>query len=212
MADVEPVDPGSGNLSPPRAHELPPGYPREYETDLVLRDGRRVFVRPILPGDSAAIARAIRYADPETLYRRFLAERPHITPALLDRLTIVDYVHRLALVAADPLTSTGVAVARYSEVEPGVAEVAVVVDPGWRRLGLATALIGMLGRAGLRCGVRTFTAYHLAENRAVSALCHLVPGGHSRVSDGVCEYRVDLDRALFDAAGTQGPAGRPTTS
>ena len=171
----------------------PPGYPREYERHLTLGDGRRVFVRPVVPGDSAAIAAAIRHADPETLYRRFLTERPHITQAVLTRMTTLDYVHQFALVAADPDTCHGVAVARYTEVEPGVADVAVVVDPAWRRIGLATALVELLAQAALDRGVHTFTAYHLADNQPVSALCRLGRGGHARVRDGIAEDTVELD-------------------
>lgn len=171
----------------------PPGYPREYERHLTLRDGRRVFVRPLVPGDSAAIAAAIRHADPETLYRRFLTERPHLNQAVLTQLTTLDYVHQFALVAADPSTCHGVAVARYTEVEPGVADVAVVVDPAWRRIGLATALIEMLAQAALDRGVHTFTAYHLADNQPVSALYRLGRGGHASVREGIAEYTVDLD-------------------
>ena len=211
MVGVPPVEPPADSDTRPHPYDPPPGYPREYERDLVLRDGRHVSIRPIVPSDSSAIEMAIRHADPETLYHRFLTERPHLTPTLLARLTTLDYIHRFALVAVDPRTGHGLAVARYSEVEPGVADVAVVVDPAWRRVGLATALIETLGRAAVDRGVRTFTAYHLAENRPVSALCHLVPGGHARVHDGIVEYSVNLDPAQLNAARTA-EQGRPTSA
>lgn len=35
--------------------ELPPGYPREWEADVVLRDGSVAQVRPITPDDTEAI-------------------------------------------------------------------------------------------------------------------------------------------------------------
>ena len=38
----------------------PPGYPSEYEVELVLSDGREVSVRPILPSDAAELAVAFR--------------------------------------------------------------------------------------------------------------------------------------------------------
>lgn len=166
----------------------------------MLRDGRRVYVRPIVPSDAQALATAIREADPETLYHRFFTARPHITPAILARLTTLDYLHRFALIAADPSTGRGVAVARYSEVEAGSADVAIVVDPAWRRVGLATALIEILARAALDRGVHTFTADYLAENEPVSALCHLTGGGHAHVHEGIAEYAVDLDREQVNAA------------
>src|SRR6516164_8635881 len=95
----------------PEPGELPPGYPTEYQQKEVLRDGRRVLIRPILPGDAPELAEAIATADPDTLRRRFLGGPPRVTPALLAHLTVVDYVRRFALVAIDPVTGRGVAVA-----------------------------------------------------------------------------------------------------
>jgi hypothetical protein len=64
----------------PEPGELPPGYPTEYQREEVLRDGRWVFVRPILPGDAPELAEVIKTADAETLRRRFLGGPPQMTP------------------------------------------------------------------------------------------------------------------------------------
>ena len=64
----------------PEPGELPPGYPEKYQQEEVLQDGRRVFIRPILPGDAAELAEAIKTADAETLRRRFLGGPPQMTP------------------------------------------------------------------------------------------------------------------------------------
>jgi hypothetical protein len=117
-----------------RPVEVPPGYPREYERELRLRDGRIVWVRPVLPTDAPQLGEAIRTADPETLRRRFLGGPPHVTPALLVHLSIVDYQRRFALVAMDSATAHGIAIARYEQMEEAVAEVAVAVDAAYRSL------------------------------------------------------------------------------
>ena len=150
--------------------KLPPGYPAGYEQDVVLRDGRRVVIRPILPSDAPELASAIGAADPDTLRRRFLGAPPGVTAGLLEHLTVVDYVHRFALVARDPVTGRGVAIARYEPAGPGTAEFAVVVAPDWRRAGLATVLILMLSKAAAERGMHTISACYLAENRPVAAL------------------------------------------
>jgi RimJ/RimL family protein N-acetyltransferase len=65
----------------------------------------------------------------------------------------------------------GIAVARYEAIgEPGVAEIAVVVDPAWRRAGLATALVRMLAEAAVAHGFTRFTATYLADNVPVEEL------------------------------------------
>jgi len=180
---------------------LPAGYPTGLRRRLRLRDRREVLVRPILPSDAAELAEAFRRADPDTLYRRFLSGSPQVTERLLRHLTVVDYVRRLALVAADAETGTGVAVARYEPQGDGVAEVAVAVDPGWRRVGLATALVELLAEAALDRGVHTFTVTYLAENRPVSSLVSGATGpGLRRIRDGIAECAIALDRERVEAA------------
>ena len=181
--------------------EVPPGYPREYERRLRLRDGREAWVRPVVPADAPQLAAAIRAADADTLRSRFLGGPPRVTAKLLARLTTLDYVRRFALVAADAHTGRGVAVARYEPLEHGVADVAVVVDPGWRRAGLATALIEMLATAALDRGVHAFSSSYLAENRPVAALLAGAGGaGTQTITDGIAEFVVALDRQRVAAA------------
>lgn len=189
------------DLTPRRAH-WPPGYPAEYRQQVTLRDGRRVLIRPVLPSDAPELAEAIKTADPETLHRRFLGGPPPITTALLEHLTTVDYVRRFALVAIDPATQRGVAIARYEQVRDDVAEVAVVVTPAWRRAGLATTLILFLAKAAVDRGIHTFSASYLAENRAIAALATDVGGlANQLIEQGIAEFSFALDGEPPPAAG-----------
>ncbi len=199
-----------------RPESPPPGYPEDYPRTVRLRDGRHVLIRPILPSDAPELGHAIRAADPDTLRRRFLGGAPTVTPALLSYLTEVDYVHRFALVAIDPATDTGVAIARYEQTGGDVAEIAVVVTPCWRRAGLATELIFLLAEAALAHGIRTFTASYVAENRPVAALVKDAGGLSSQViRQGIAEFSVALERhhaagqaAARRAGDTRSHAGR----
>lgn len=185
----------------PHPRDVPARYPREFERRLALRDAREVVVRPIVPADAAQLAEAFRAADADTLRRRFLSTPPRLTPALLTHLTTVDYVRRFALVAADARTGRGVAIARFEPLSEGVAEVAVVVDPAWRRIGLATALVELLAEAALDRGVHSFSATYLAENRPVAAMRELAGGtGRHLIRQGIAEFAVALDREQVAAA------------
>jgi GNAT superfamily N-acetyltransferase len=178
----------------------PPGYPREYQRLVTLHDGRRVAIRPILPSDATGLAEAIRTADAETVRRRFLGSRPQVTPELVKHLTTVDYIRRFALVAIDPASQRGVAIARYEPASDNAAEVAIAVSPAWRNAGLATVLIHLLAEAAAERGIRAFTGTYLAENRPVAAL--IGDAGEfadSIIEQGIGEFSVAL--ASHPAAG-----------
>jgi RimJ/RimL family protein N-acetyltransferase len=195
-----------------RPSTVPAGYPRGYERVLRLRDGRQIFVRPIVPADAPQLAWAIEHADADTLRLRFLGGPPNPTHDLLEHLTTVDYVRRFALVAGDVSTGQGVAVARYERFDDDTAEIAVVVDPGWRRAGVATALIEMLAEAALERGIGEFTASYLAANRPVAALTELAgETGAQRIKQGIAEFAVRLDRERL-AGGKDAPTQDATGS
>ena len=178
-----------------RSGRLPPGYPAQCEQEVRLGDGRRVLIRPILPSDAPELAEAIRTADPDTLRRRFVGGPPRLSAGLLEHLTVVDYVHRFALVAIDPVTGRGVAIARYEPAGPGTAEIAVAVSPAWRCAGLATVLILLLAKAAAERGIHTFTASYLAGNRPIAALVQQAGGlGTQVIEQGIAEFSVALDQ------------------
>ena len=167
---------------------------------MTLHDGRRVAIRPIVPTDAPGLAEAIRTADADTLRRRFLGGRPHVTPELMEHLTTVDYIRRFALVAIDPATRRGVAIARYEPAGDDAAEVAIAVSPAWRHAGLATVLLLMLAEAAAGRGIRAFKGTYLAENRPVAALIGDVGGLADQVIEhGIAEFSVAL--ASHPAAG-----------
>ena len=169
----------------------PPGYPSEYEVELVLSDGREVSVRPILPSDAAELEAAFRAADSATLWMRFLGPPPELTPELLEWLTEVDYQTRFALVARDS-RGHGIGIARWV-AEPGgdCAEVAVAVDPMWRRRGVATQLMILLARAAEERGFRAFTATFAGANTPVAELVEAA-GAAVGTTGGLVRMRVEL--------------------
>ena len=147
----------------------PDGYPAELEQWIELGDGRMVFVRPVIPEDAPLLQGAIETADSETVYQRFLRAPVRLDGRQLDRLTRLDYATRMAMAAFDP-DGNGVAIARYEDVEPGVAEIAVAVDPAWRTCGMATALFDILEQVATESGVERMTAVFLPGNRPIANL------------------------------------------
>jgi RimJ/RimL family protein N-acetyltransferase len=162
-------------------------------SDLMLRDGRCVHIRPILPEDAPALEDAIAHADDDTLRSRFLGWSPVIDETMLRHLVEVDYQHRLALVALDD-AGRGVGIARY-EGAPGddVAEVAVAVSRAWRRVGLGSGLFMLLAQAALERGIRRFRALCLVDNEDVIGLLRASNLPYrTNVSKGVVETELEL--------------------
>jgi len=160
---------------------------------MVLVDGRRVRVRPIVPDDAAQLADAIAQADEETLRMRFLGWSPSMDVAMVRHLVEVDYHLRLALVALDS-NGRGVGIARYEGVEgDDCAEVAVAVSRDWRRVGLGGGLFLLLAQAAIARGIRRFRVLYLVENEEVARLLRAsqLPS-RSTVSRGVVEAELDL--------------------
>ena len=174
--------------------DLPPGYPQEYQRLVTLRDGRSVLIRPVQPSDAPALAEAIASADADTIHRRYLGGHPHVTPELLDYLTTIDYTSRFALIAAEPASQRGVAIARYEPADQdGTADVAIAVTPGWRGVGLASELLRMLAQAAGERGIHTFTGTYLADNRPVAALINAADEPANQVTwRGITEFSVPL--------------------
>jgi RimJ/RimL family protein N-acetyltransferase len=139
---------------------------------LNLRDGRAVDVRPLERCDRRLVAAAIRRLSDHSRYLRFATPKP-LAERELDYLVDVDHHGHEALLAIDPLTGRGVAVARYVQIpgEPGVVELAATVADDWQGIGLGSALLPALTRRARDEGYSAFRAYVLAINgRAIAML------------------------------------------
>ena len=149
------------------------------------------------PADEAALAALVQRFSPETMRRRFLSPKQHLSPADLRRLARVDqrdHIPVAAVAAEDPARLLGVA--RCVRLAPGgdVAEFAIAVADEHQRQGLGTVLASALAEAAHAAGIRRFAATTLAENDAAVRLmrtfaAHLHDGG---VRAGVRELTLDL--------------------
>lgn len=174
----------------------PPGYPREFEVDVVLSDGRPAHVRPVRPEDADRFLRFHLGLSNHTRYYRFFSARPRLTPAEVEHFTVVDYGRRFALVAL--LDDELLAIAGYEgDRGDGRAEVAFTVDDTHQGRGISTLLLEHLAVAARARGITTFFATTLPDNRAM--LTVFKRAGYavtSRFSDGVVELEFDI--ALTD--------------
>ena len=143
----------------------PPGYPEEWEGDVVLRDGGTCHMRPIRPDDRDRLQAMHLKQSARSTYLRFFAPLPRLSEKDLDRFTVVDYVDRVALVAV--VGDDIVAVGRYDVITPGEAEVAFNVSDQHQGRGLGSVLLEHLAAAARERGITRFMAETLPENRAM---------------------------------------------
>jgi CBS domain-containing protein len=145
-----------------------PGPKVRRASEVALRDGTRIGVRPILPEDKDRLRGGFARLSPRSRYRRFLTAVDHLSDEQVRYLTEVDYADHMAWVALDPSAPTqpGVGVARYVRLpeEPTVAEAAVTVLDAYQGKGVRTILQVALAGSALEHGIRSFRGYVLAEN------------------------------------------------
>lgn len=153
----------------------------------MLRDGRRVTVRPVRPADAALLAAGFARLSEESRFRRFLAPMRRLTPRQLDFLTDVDHHDHEAIgaVVVEDGVETGVGVARFVRftARPHEADLALTVSDEWQGRGLGGLLLRRLARRAREEGVTRFTADVLATNRAVLHLLRSL-GPTTTVRDG----------------------------
>jgi elongation factor P--beta-lysine ligase len=103
-----------------------------------LRDGVRVTLRPIAPGDKPLVAASFERLSEESRYRRFFTTENELSAAELAYFVDVDHHDHEAIIAIDPLSGEALGVARYVRLKDDaeVAEVAVIVADDWQRRGL----------------------------------------------------------------------------
>jgi acetyltransferase len=147
----------------------PAGLARSFRT----RSGEVLTIRPIRPEDATAHAEAFQRLDPEDVRRRFFSPIREMSPALIARLTQIDYDREMAFIAtrrtADGQEQTaGVARLIRDPVAP-TAEFAVVVERAMKGQGVGRHLMERLFEWGRANGVREVVGHVLTENRPMLA-------------------------------------------
>ncbi len=156
-----------------------------------LRDGTRLLMRPVLPGDSERTVHGHVHFSAETLYRRFMTARLP-GPALMHYLSEVDYVDHFVWVVTDG--TDPVADARFvrDESDPTVAEIAFTVADDYQGRGVGTFLIGALSIAARLNRVEKFSARMLSGNVAMRAIMDHYGAVWQREDVGVIATMIDV--------------------
>jgi GNAT superfamily N-acetyltransferase len=146
---------------------------KNYTVTECLRDQCTVTIRAIRPDDKGLIIDGLKNVSAESLYRRFMAIRKEITAEGLKKVTEVDFVNVVALVAVvekdgnDQIAGGG----RYIRTGPSEggqrAEVAFLIGDTFQGLGIASLLFKHLVAIARDSGITQFEAEVLPSNEAM---------------------------------------------
>src|SRR5262249_53393497 len=135
---------------------------RSLMRDVLLRDGRSVRIRALTEDDAAEVQAFVLALSPQARYARFFNPVSVVTA---ERLRAMISCAGLSVAAFDA-GGRIVAHAQYALAD-NEAEFAIAVAEGWRRNGLAEALVGMLKQHATDAGARTLGGDMLADNHAM---------------------------------------------
>lgn len=139
-------------------------YPAHFESDVVLRNGRTLHIRPIRAEDRDAVLVLYRGLSRDSLYMRFFDVR---TPeaALRDSPAEVDYDTDFGVVAELGGEMAGIAHYFRSRRDPANAEVAFAIADHAQGCGIGTRLLEKLAQVARTKGIEVFRAEVLPENQ-----------------------------------------------
>jgi RimJ/RimL family protein N-acetyltransferase len=190
---------GREQMLPARSpSRLTPLYLAARTSQVTLKDGSRVILRPGLPADRQLLATEFERLSPESRYRRFFSPMKTMSPALLEYLTSIDYVDHFAWAAlsAEPGPGgepRGVGVSRYIRLaDPTAAEMAVTVVDDWQGKGLGRILLDALVFEALENGVTRFEGDVLTENGPMQELLRRAGATFRSEGSGVLRFSIDL--------------------
>ncbi len=148
-------------------------YPNQYETNLIVRKGVEVFIRPIKPEDGPLLLELFNSLSKRSIMFRFLSPIRQLSSKMLARFTQLDYDRDMALVAmpaAHPEEKI-LGVARLmADPDLEEAEFAVVVADDWQDKGMGAALMEQLIVVAKEMGIKTLWGLALPENKQMIAL------------------------------------------
>jgi len=159
------IDPDRPVHLPRYRHMAIHPYPAELESDLRLRDGTVLRMRPMRPEDAAFETDFVHRMSEQSRFLRFHSQLAELPAELLARFTQLDYDRELALVVLAPAGDGFVGVGRYAPNADGeTAEFALAVLDAWHGRGLGRLLLERLCACAKEAGYRALDGHVLSGN------------------------------------------------
>jgi acetyltransferase len=170
-------------------------YPSQWQRHIELKDGLRVFVRPIRPEDEPLIHEMLHRVTIQDLRLRFFAPMKEFSHEFIARLTQLDYARAMAFVALDEATQELIGVVRiHSDSIYATGEYAILLRTDLKGRGLGWALMQMIIEYARSEGLKTISGDVLQDNAIMLEMCRNL--GFEVKSDpvehGICNVKLKL--------------------
>ncbi len=178
-------------------------YPWWQESEFITRDGEKIFMRPVRPGDAEQMIDLFSDLSPETVYLRFFSPIKRISKTLLVRLTQIDYDREIALVAfagsGERKKIVGVArIIFHPAGEKG--EFALVLADDWQGKGIGQVLFKRALVSAQKYGLKLIYGPVIATNTAMLALGQKLGFAVKRDPES-SEYKLEINLKDLDLPG-----------
>jgi acetyltransferase len=161
---------GRGARGHPRFAVRP--YPKEWERHTALRDGTKIFVRPVRPEDEPLYGPFFAAVTPEDLRLRFFAPVRDFSHIFIARFTQIDYARAMAFIAIDEASGRMLGVVRlHANANYDTGEYAILVRSDMKGKGLGWLLMQMILEYSRAEGLKTIEGQVLRENVTMLAMC-----------------------------------------
>lgn len=168
----------------------PATEPATAERAIKLADGAEVTVRPLTSIYREAVRDLHDRCSPESRRFRYFTSMPTLPPRAFDKLC--DRSRGYSLVAGHDGQVVGMANLMFTP-DPGIAEMAFLVEDRWQGRGLGTAMARMLVRAARDLGYAEVRATMLSDNARMRRLLIALGAGLAYTEDpGVMEARLPV--------------------
>ena len=166
-------DPNVSSITLPGKTIAAKAYPAHLITQIALRDGTALTIRPIRPADMDLEKAFVKKLSDYSRYYRFMQPIRELTPAMLEHFTHPDYDREMALIA---IANQGgleeeIGVARYVKYPDGrQCEFALAIADAWHGKGVGTALMQALMTYARSVGLESMEGFVLSTNQAMLKL------------------------------------------
>jgi acetyltransferase len=147
-------------------------YPKEWERHITLREGRKVFIRPVRPEDEPLYPPFLAGVAQEDLRLRFFAPVKDFSHTFIARFTQLDYARAMAFIALDESSGRMIGVVRlHANSNYDAGEYAVLVRSDLKGRGLGWVLMQLIVEYARAEGLSSIAGQVLRDNTTMLAMC-----------------------------------------